>query len=108
MLQANEIQQRFTHIQQTIGEAEKACQSSQDAPNEIKDCIHKLSQEAKQAEGTIRSNDQQRIIETVDRLEDMGDDAKRISRSMPQMPAQLEAAVSRVHAELSDLKHKLH
>jgi len=24
------------------------------------------------------------------------------------MPAHLEAAVSRVHAELSDLKHKLH
>jgi hypothetical protein len=38
----------------------------------------------------------------------MGDEAKRISRSLPQMPAHVEAAVSRVHAELSDLKHKLH
>jgi septation ring formation regulator EzrA len=105
MLQANEIQQRFTHIQQTIGEAQKALG---DAPNEIRDCIEKLQRESKQAESVIKSNDQQRVIECVDRLEDMGDEAKRISRSLPQMPAHLEAAVTRVHAELSDLKHKLH
>ena len=29
MLQANEIQQRYSHLQQTIGEAEQACKSSQ-------------------------------------------------------------------------------
>jgi len=105
MLQANEIQQRFTHIQQTIGEAQQALG---DAPDEIRDCIEKLQRESKQAESIIQSNDQQRVIECVDRLEDMGDEAKRISRSLPQMPAHLEAAVTRVHAELSDLKHKLH
>ncbi|MFK3738418.1 hypothetical protein [Massilia sp. TN1-12] len=105
MLQANEIQQRFTHIQQTIGEAQQALG---DAPNEIRDCIEKLSREAQQAKDVVQSNDQQRVIEYVDRLEDMGDEAKRISRSLPQMPAHLEAAVTRVHAELSDLKHKLH
>jgi len=108
MLQASEIQQRFTHIQQTIGEAEQACKQSQDTPNEIRDCIEKLSRETRQAEQVMRSNDQQRVIDCVDRLEDMGDEAKRISRSLPQMPAHLEAAVTRVHAELSDLKHKLH
>ncbi|MDN4053181.1 hypothetical protein QPK32_08825 [Massilia sp. YIM B02763] len=105
MLQANEIQQRFTHIQQTIGEAQQALG---DAPDEIRDCIEKLSREAQQAQDVMQSNDQQRVIECVDRLEDMGDEAKRISRSLPQMPAHLEAAVTRVHAELSDLKHKLH
>ena len=47
MLQANEIQQRFTHIRQTIDEAEQACRQSQDAPNEIRDCIERLSREAK-------------------------------------------------------------
>jgi ABC-type transporter Mla subunit MlaD len=106
MLQANEIQQRFTHIQQTIQEAQQACQ--QDAPNEIRDVIERLSSEAKQAQSVMQSNDQQRIQQCVDSLEDMGDEAKRISRSLPTMPAHLEAAVTRVHAELSDLKHKLH
>ena len=107
MLQQSEIQQRFTHIQQTIGEAQQACQQG-GAPNEIRDCIEKLSRETQQAQNVMQSNDQQRIVECVDRLEDMGDEAKRISRTLPSMPAHLEACVTRVHAELSDLKHKLH
>jgi DNA repair ATPase RecN len=105
MLQANEIQQRFTHIQQTIGEAQQALA---DAPNEIRDCIEKLSRESKQATDIIKSADQQRVVACVDNLESISDDAKRISRSLPTMPAHLEAAVTRVHAELSELKHKLH
>jgi methyl-accepting chemotaxis protein len=108
MLQANEIQQRFTLIQQTVTEAEQACRSSQDTPNEMRDCIEKLSRELQQAQGVMQSNDQQRIMQCVDSLEDMGDEAKRISRSMPQMPPDVERVVTRVHAELSDFKHKLH
>ena len=108
MLQANEIQQRFTHIQQTIKQAEQACQKAGDAPDEIVQCIDKLSRQAQQAQSVMQSNDQQRIVQCVDSLEDMGDEAKRISRSLPTMPADVEAAVTRVHAELSDLKHKLH
>jgi len=108
MLQANEIQQRFTHIQQTINDAEQACRSEQDAPNEIRDCIQKMSQQSQQAQSVMQSNDQQRMVECIDNLESMSDEAKRISRSMPSMPAQLESAVSRMHAELSNLKHQLH
>jgi uncharacterized protein YoxC len=108
MLQASEIQQRFSHLQQTIGEAEQACRSSQDAPTEVRDCIEKLSRESKQAQQVMQSNDQNRITECVDSLEAMGDEVKRVSRSLPQMPAHLEAMVTRVHAELSDFKHKLH
>jgi hypothetical protein len=108
MLQANEIQQRFTHIQQTIKEAEQVCRSEQDAPNEIRDCIQKLAQESRQAQSVIQSNDQQRVVQAVDDLESLSDEAKRVSRSLPSIPAQLESAVSRVHAELSQLKHQLH
>lgn len=108
MLQANEIQQRISHIQQTIDQAEQACRSSADTPPELKACIQKLAQESKQADQVIKSNDQARIIECVDRLEDMGDDAKRISRSEAHISPQVETAVTKVHAELSDLKHKLH
>lgn len=108
MLQANEIQQRFTHIQQTIKEAEQACQQSQDAPNEIRDVIEKLSRQSQQAQSVVQGSDQQRTVQCIDDLESIGDEAKRVSRSLPQMPAHLEAAVTRVHAELSDLKHQLH
>jgi uncharacterized coiled-coil DUF342 family protein len=108
MLRANEIQQRMSHIQQTIGQAEQACMSSADTPPELKACIQKLARESKQADQVIKSNDETRIIECVDRLEDMGDDAKRLSRSEAHISPQVETAVTRVHAELSELKHKLH
>ncbi len=108
MLQANEIQQRISHIQQTIGQAEQACMSSADTSPELKACIQKMAKEAKQADAVIKSNDEARIIECVDSLEDMGDDAKRLSRSDARISPQVETAVTRVHAELSELKHKLH
>jgi methyl-accepting chemotaxis protein len=108
MLQANEIQQRYSHLQQTIGEAEQACRASQDTPPEMRDCIERIAREVKQASDVMQSNDEARIVQCVDSLEDMGDEAKRISRSSAQMPAHLEAVVTRVHAELSDFKHKLH
>jgi len=108
MLQANEIQQRYSHLQQTVGEAEQACKASGDTPPEMRDCIERIAREVKQARDVMQSNDEARIVQCVDSLEDMGDEAKRISRSSPQMPAHLEAVVTRVHAELSDFKHKLH
>jgi chromosome segregation ATPase len=106
MLQANEIAKRFQHLQTTIDDAQRACQS--DAPQEIRSAIDRLSQEYRQAQPVMASNDQARIATTIDRLEDMGDEAKRLSRASPQIPPQVEAAVKRVHDELSDFKHKLH
>jgi methyl-accepting chemotaxis protein len=108
MLQANEIQQRITHIRQTIGQAEEACKTSADTSPELAECIRKLAEEARQVDSVIASNDQARIMQCVDSLEDMGDDAKRLSRSDAHTSPQVETAVTRVHAELSDLKHKLH
>lgn len=108
MLQANEITQRFQHLQVTIDEAQRACQAAQDAPPEIRNCIDRLSKEYRQTQPVIASNDQMRIMQAVDKLEDMGDEAKRLSRNSPQISEQLTAAVKRVHDELSDFKHKLH
>lgn len=108
MLQVNEIQQRFTQIQQCISDAEQVCQKDGDAPEEIRNVIQQMAQQSQQAQSVMQSNDQQQMVQCIDSLESMGDEAKRISRSMPTMPAELETAVTRVHAELSHLKHELH
>jgi CHASE3 domain sensor protein len=107
MLQAREIQQRFSTIQQTIKDAEQAV-SSGDAPDELKNCIEKMARESQQAQQVMQSQDQQRMVECVDNLESMGDEAKRITRSASTMSPQLQSAVTRVHDELSNLKHQLH
>jgi phage shock protein A len=108
MMQANEIQQRFSHVQQTIGEAEQVCMQSSDAPPQLRDVINKLAREMEQAKDAMQSNDESRIRQCVQSLESLGDEAKRVSRSEAQVPAHLETMVSRVHAELSDFKHQLH
>ncbi len=108
MLQASEIQQRFTTIRRTIGEAERASESAADTSPQLRAYLHKLADEARSADAIIRGSEQERIVECIDRLEDMGDEARRLSRSDEHMTASLETAVSKVHAELSQLKHQLH
>jgi hypothetical protein len=67
-----------------------------------------MARESQQAQQVMQSSDQQRMVECVDNLESMGDEAKRLSRSASSMSPQLESAVTKVHAELSNLKHQLH
>lgn len=107
MLQPAEIQQRFSQIQQTVNQAEEVTRNDQGAPAEIRDCIQKIAHEMPNAERVMRSNDQSRIVECIDRLEEMGDDVKRMVRSSQPSP-QVASAVTRVHDVLSDLKHQLH
>ena len=107
MLQPAEIQQRFSQIQQTINQAEEVTRNDQGAPDDIRDRIQKIAHEMPAAERVMRSNDQTRIIECIDRLEEMGDDAKRMVRSSQPSP-QVASVVTRVHDVLSDLKHQLH
>ncbi len=108
MLQASEIQQRFTNIRRTIGEAERVCESSQESSPQLLNYLHKMADEARSADVVIRGSETARMVECIDRLEDMGDEARRISRSDDHISAKLESAVSKVHAELSSLKHQLH
>ena len=107
MLQPAEIQQRFTQIQQTINQAEEACRNDQSVPNEIRDCIQKLAHESSRAQGVMQSNDQSDIVQCIDDLEAIGDEAKRVCRSAQPSP-QVQSMVMRVHDELSDFKHQLH
>lgn len=108
MLQTSEIAQRFTTIRQTIHDAERASESASDSSPELRQYLHQLADEAKSADAIISAGEQRRIVECIDRLEDMGDEARRLSRSDEHMSPQLESAVTKVHAELSQLKHQLH
>lgn len=107
MLQPAEIQQRFSLIQQTVNQAEDVTRNDQGAPSEIRDCIQKIAHELPQAQRVMQSNDQSQIVECIDRLEEMGDEAKRMVRTQQASP-QVASVVTRVHDVLSDLKHQLH
>lgn len=107
MLQTAEIQKRFMSVQQTVNQAEQVCQSDGSVPSEIRDCIHKIAEQAGQMQSVMQSNDQSRMIQAIDDLEAMGDEAKRVCTSTRPSP-QVQSIVVRVHDELSNLKHQLH
>ena len=108
MLQANEIQQRFSRIEQFVGEAAQTCMSEVSAPPQLKDCIQRLDRQTSMAKEVIQSHDETRIRKCVEDMEMLGDEAKRVCRLDGQVTPRLKEAVAQVHDALSDLKHQLH
>lgn len=108
MLQPNEIQQRFSRIEQAIGQAAQTCLAEMDTPPQLRDCIQKLDRQSSLAKEVMQSSDESRIRKCVDDLEMLGDEAKRVCRDQQQVAPRLKEAVTKVHDELSDLKHQLH
>ncbi|MGZ3157963.1 MAG: hypothetical protein ACXU7H_02665 [Burkholderiaceae bacterium] len=108
MLQANEIQQRFRNIQQSIQQASQACQSSSNVPSDLKDSIQQLDSQSNKAQQVLQSQDQQQIIQCIDNLEQLGDRARDACQQSQNVDGQLKQAVMQAHDELSDLKRQLH
>lgn len=107
MLQRSDIQQRFSHVQQVVNQAQQTLKDDQSVPSEIRDCIQKLADETDRAQSVMRSNDESDMIQCIDDLEAIGDEAKRVCTSTRPSP-QVQSVVIRVHDELSNLKHQLH
>jgi methyl-accepting chemotaxis protein len=108
MLQASEIKQKFTQVEQAIGQASRSCQSGTQVSQELKQCIDQLDEQASRAHQVMESNDQSRMVQCVDELESLGDKARNACRADGHADPQLKAAVTKVHDELSKLKHQLH
>lgn len=109
MMQAEEVRQRFTQIQQTIQQASQACQKAGSGiPMDLKDSIQQLDQQSSKAKQQLQTQDQQSIIQCVDELEELGDKAKAACEKGGNVDQQVKQAVLQAHQELSQLKHQLH
>lgn len=108
MMQVNEIRQKFNHIEQTIDQAAQACRMSEGVPSELKQCIQELDQQSNQARQVMQSDDESKIIECVEDLEELGDRAMRACENSQNIDDGLRDAVTQAHSELSDLKRRLH
>ena len=108
MLQASEIQKRFTHLQQTISEASRTCHADATIPRDLMNWVDELDKECKSATRVMSSKDEDRIRQCVDDLERIGDRAERACQQAGGLEARIKDAVSSMHSELSDLKRQLH
>ncbi|CAG9170987.1 hypothetical protein LMG23992_01900 [Cupriavidus laharis] len=108
MLQASEIQKRFTHLQQTVSEASRICHSDATLPKDLMSWMDELDKECQSATRVMSSRDEDRIRQCVDDLERIGDRAERACEQAGSLDAKVKDAVSSMHTELSDLKRQLH
>lgn len=108
-MQANELQQRFSRVENTVHQMAQRCQQAQAVPMDLKDCIQQLDQQTSQAKSIMQSQDENRIRQCVDNLEELGDRAKdACEHSQGNLDGELKSAIMQTHRELSDLKHQLH
>lgn len=108
MLQASEIQKRFTHLQQTVSEASRTCHADAAIPKDLMNWVDELDKECKSAKKVMSSKDEDRIRQCVDDLERIGNRAERACQQAGGLDARIMDAVSSMHSELSDLKRQLH
>ena len=104
-----QMQQRFSRVEHCIEDAMRACQSAGNPPQELKECIGEMDRRAHEAHDLMwQSQDESRIVECVDSLEQLGDRAMQACRKAGMVEPQLREAVQAAHDELSTLKHQLH
>ncbi|MBF6992571.1 MULTISPECIES: hypothetical protein [Cupriavidus] len=108
MLQASEMQQRFSHLQQTISETSRTCHAEAAIPPDLMNWVDELDKECKSASKVMSSKDEDRIRQWVDDLERIGDRADRACQQAGGLDAKVKDAVSSMHSELADLKRQLH
>jgi predicted RNase H-like nuclease (RuvC/YqgF family) len=109
MMQINEIQQRFDHIERTIHHASEACQHAILIPMHLKDCIQQLDEKSWHAKQLMRqTQDENSIRQWIDDLEELGDQAKDACERNNTVDPEVKDAIMQAHRELSDLKHQLH
>lgn len=109
MMQANEMKQRLSQVENTIHHAADRCKSATGVPMELKNCIQEMDQRVSQTGTVMQSQDETQIRKFIDEMEQMGDRAKDACEdSSVAIDGELKDAVMQAHRELSDLKHQIH
>lgn len=108
-MQANLVKEQLPHIDKHVRNAAQLCQSSDNVPDDLRSCIGELERETGQAASMVKEEqDEQRLLDCVDHLEELGDRAMQACRQATAVDDQVQKAVQTVHGALSDLKHRLH
>jgi hypothetical protein len=75
----------------------------------LKNSIQKLDQRSSQVREELQqAQNEDKVIQCVDELEELGDNAKAACEKGGNVDQQLKQAVMQAHEELSNLKHQLH
>lgn len=108
-MQAEQVQQRFDHIAQHIRDAARLCEADPSLPQDLKRSLSALDKRSKEAQQLLlTAEDDESILDCIDDLEELGDQAKRACEKAPNVDEELSTSILIAHDELSELKHELH
>ncbi|AQW31412.1 hypothetical protein ACKZDW_09350 [Ralstonia syzygii subsp. celebesensis] len=108
-MQTQKLRQRFEHAEHTIAELAQACATHENVPDALKQSIQQLDEQARQYHARLDgAKDEQPFVEAIDKLEAASDRAKTACQNAGKVDHTVQTAVMRAHAELSQLKHRLH
>lgn len=108
-MQASQVKQEFPRIDQFIDNATQLCQTNRNVPDELRNCLSELDRESDQTMQVLeQEQNENRIVECIDRLEKLGDRAVQACRQAGNIDEQMQKAVQQAHDAISNLKHRLH
>ena len=108
-MQMDYVKQQLPRIDQHARNAAQLCNDSDSVPDALRNCLGELEREAGQAAAMAQAEqDQRRLMDCVDQLEELGDRAMDACRGADGIDDQVRRAVQTVHGAISDLKHSIH
>ena len=109
-MQADQLKERINRIEQCADDAKRAVQQGS-VPNELRQSVDQLHQQARQAKQDANSPQQQMgqdgLKQQVMQLEQTGDKAMQACRTGGNIDPQTQQAVQRAHDEISNLKKQM-
>jgi hypothetical protein len=108
-MQARQLQQGISRIEQSIDDAAIACRASAMPSDALRSCISELDRRSDEAKAAVeQGQDEEGIRAKVEALEALGDRAVRACREDGVIDPQLRDAVQQVRDEISALMEQLH
>lgn len=109
-MQAEQLKECINRIEECADEAKRAVQAGS-VPQELRQCVETLHQQAHQAQqqaGSQQQQGQSGLRDAVMQMEQTGDRAMKACRSAGgSVDAQTQQAVQRAHDEISSLKKQI-
>lgn len=108
-MQPSQVKDFFPSVEQSIDNAAELCQITSDVPEDVRECLSELERESDRAKRILENEDNDnRIIECIDRLEKLGDRAIQACRQAGNtINPQIENATQVAHDAIADLKRRM-
>lgn len=108
-MQPSQVKDFFPSVEQSIDNAAELCQITSDVPDDVRECLSELERESDRAKRILENEDNDnRIIECIDRLEKLGDRAIQACREAGDtIDPQVGNATQLAHDAIADMKRRM-